>query len=463
VNYYNDNDPKACAWLRELIAAGHLPPGHVDERSILEINPDDLAGYDQCHFFAGIGGWALALRWAGLEGRAGIWTGSCPCQPLSCAGQRKGHTDERHLWPAFHALIAKRRPATVFGEQVASKDGREWFAGVRLDLEGLGYACGGADLCAAGVGAPHRRQRLFWVADVQRERLEGLGRDGDGRNEPGREHAEAVGHAAESGATGRVAHAEHDGGRSDEPGRKAQGRGVVGRACGGGDAEGDGRQVRTQLHGELRGQGLGEGCESVRLGDSASRGCGERRDAAQPGRGGHADRAGWAGVAAGGMGDAESDDKRGMRQGEPRRGLPTGGPDTPCDWSSFDILPCRDGKARRVEAGTFPLADGIPGRMGLLRGYGNAIVPEVAAEFVSAWLGTMTRPASGLPNGRENAQPSPAARRGDATARNADSRNPEPVCADCGSDLDGRGHCKRDCPNNVLTVSGGRETTNANH
>jgi len=178
MNYYNDNDPKACAWLRELIAAGEIAPGHVDERSILEIKPDDLAGFDQCHFFAGIGGWALALRWAGLEGVAGIWSGSCPCQPLSCAGQRKGHADERHLWPAFHDLIAKRRPATVFGEQVASKDGREWFAGVRLDLEGLGYACGGADLCAAGVGAPHRRQRLFWVADANMPGCDGRARGG---------------------------------------------------------------------------------------------------------------------------------------------------------------------------------------------------------------------------------------------------------------------------------------------
>jgi len=182
VNFYNDNDRAMCQWLRELIAQGHLPPGVVDERSILELKPEDLAGFDQCHFFAGIGGWPLALRWAGLEGVAGIWTGSCPCQPLSCAGKRQGHADERHLWPAFYRLISECRPATVFGEQVASADGREWFAGVRLDLEGLGYAVGGADLCAAGVGAPHRRQRLFWVAmdDSRSKDVQGLvikGRD----------------------------------------------------------------------------------------------------------------------------------------------------------------------------------------------------------------------------------------------------------------------------------------------
>ena len=104
--------------------------------------------------FAGIAGWDLALRLAGWGDRP-VWTGSCPCQPLSGAGQRNGHADERHLWPAFHRLIAERRPPTVFGEQVAGKDGREWFAAVRADLERLGYACGAADMPAAGVGAPH--------------------------------------------------------------------------------------------------------------------------------------------------------------------------------------------------------------------------------------------------------------------------------------------------------------------
>ena len=86
-------------------------------------------------------------------------------QPLSVAGQRKGHADERHLWPAFYSLIAECSPPIVFGEQVASRDGREWLAGVRADLEGVGYACGAADLCAAGLGRPQIRQRLYWVAD----------------------------------------------------------------------------------------------------------------------------------------------------------------------------------------------------------------------------------------------------------------------------------------------------------
>lgn len=63
--FYNEIDPYAAAWLRNLIAAGHIAPGVVDTRSISEITPEELLGYTQCHFFAGIGVWSLALREAG--------------------------------------------------------------------------------------------------------------------------------------------------------------------------------------------------------------------------------------------------------------------------------------------------------------------------------------------------------------------------------------------------------------
>ena len=168
--YYNEIDAYAAQWLRNLISKNLIAPGDVDERSIVDVHHDDLKGYTQCHFFAGIGGWSYALRLAGWDDDKAVWTGSCPCQPFSVAGKQEAHADERHLWPAFHDLIEKCAPSVVFGEQVASPDGREWFAGVRADLEDLGYASGAADLCAAGVGAPHPRQRLYWVAYADQAR-----------------------------------------------------------------------------------------------------------------------------------------------------------------------------------------------------------------------------------------------------------------------------------------------------
>ncbi len=171
--YYNEHDAFAAAWLRELIAEGLIAAGDVDERDIQHVSAADLLGYTQCHFFAGIGGWSYALRLAGWPDERPVWSGSCPCQPLSIAGRRQGHADERHLWPAFHRLIAERRPAVVFGEQVASPDGREWLSGLRADLEGDGYAVGAANLTAAGCGAPQRRARLWWVADADHARRQG--------------------------------------------------------------------------------------------------------------------------------------------------------------------------------------------------------------------------------------------------------------------------------------------------
>ncbi|MDJ0513124.1 MAG: DNA cytosine methyltransferase [Methyloceanibacter sp.] len=173
--YYNEIDPYAAQWLRNLMAAEPIPAGDVDERSIEEVSANDLEGYEQCHFFAGIAGWSRALELANWQGP--VWTGSCPCQPFSSAGQAKGLGDERHLWPAFRSLIAQRKPPIVFGEQVASKDGRWWLSGVRADLEDLGYAVGAADLCAAGVGAKQVRQRLYWVAQSRGADVAGFERE----------------------------------------------------------------------------------------------------------------------------------------------------------------------------------------------------------------------------------------------------------------------------------------------
>ena len=245
--YYNENNRFAAQWLRNLIAAGEIAPGDVDDRSITEVRPDDLRGYTECHFFAGIGGWSAALRLAGWPDDRPVWTGSCPCQPFSASGAKRGGEDERHLWPAFFDLIRECGPAKVFGEQVAGPDGLAWLDHVFADLEGAGYAAAAANLPACGVGADHRRERVYWVADAN-----------------GREPWETW---------------------------------------------------EVQRSGEHRQQ---------------PQDCGL----------------------------------------------------TP--WRGAAVVQCADGRARRLEPDALPLVDGIPNRLGRLRAYGNAIVPQVAAVFVMA-------------------------------------------------------------------------------
>lgn len=167
MNYYNEIDGHAAQWLRNLIAAGLIADGDVDERSIEDVRPDDLRGYTQCHFFAGIGGWAYALDLAGWPRDRPVWTGSCPCQPFSAAGKGNGFADERDLWPAWQHLIAVCRPPVIFGEQVEAAIRHAWLDRAFSDLEGSGYACGAAVLQASSTDATHKRDRLWFVADAE--------------------------------------------------------------------------------------------------------------------------------------------------------------------------------------------------------------------------------------------------------------------------------------------------------
>ncbi len=170
--YYNEIDLYAATWLSNLIAGGEIAPGVVDTRSIMDVKPNDLKGFTQCHFFAGIGIWSRALRDAGWSDDKPVWTGSCPCQPFSTTGKRSGVADDRHLWPDWNWLISQCKPSVIFGEQVASKDGLNWSDIVQTNLENQNYAVGIVDTCSAGFGAPHIRQRLWFVAYTGDERLE---------------------------------------------------------------------------------------------------------------------------------------------------------------------------------------------------------------------------------------------------------------------------------------------------
>jgi DNA (cytosine-5)-methyltransferase 1 len=336
--YYNEIEPFAAQWLRNLIAAGHIAPGDVDTRSIADVGPDDLRGYTQCHFFAGIGGWSAAVRMAGWRDDREIWSGSCPCQPFSAAGKQRGEADERHLWPEFARLIRECRPSVVAGEQVASALGRTWLVAVRADLEAMGYAVGAADLCAAGVGAPHIRQRLWWVADANG------GHAGAEREQRGREQRQQP----QDGGAGVLADALHAG-RAE--GWAGAGRGQA-AGCGGSHRMAD--SIGPRL----------EGRDARPLGD-------ERATAERGGAAGFVGNADSAGPQP--RGGATQADRQ-------RRAAVADG------WHDLAWLPCRDGKARPTQSGLQPLAHGISDRVGRLRAYGNAIVPALAAEVIAAFM-----------------------------------------------------------------------------
>jgi len=210
--YYNEIDPYAAEWLRNLIKAGHIADGVVDDRSISDVRPEELFEFTQCHFFAGIGIWSRALRGAGWADDRPVWTGSCPCQPFSGAGKRAGTSDERHLWPHWNHLIQECRPATIFGEQVASKDGLGWLDLVQTDMEAKDYAFGAFDLSASGFGAPHIRQRLWFVADT-----DNAGSQGRIPRGPDQEREDQHGHLGRDGSTdGGLGNTDlHDGGHGD--------------------------------------------------------------------------------------------------------------------------------------------------------------------------------------------------------------------------------------------------------
>ena len=397
--YYNDNDKYCAQWLRNLCKAGEIPPGDVDERDIREVQAQDLEGYGQVHLFAGIGGWSRALKLAGWAADRPAWTASCPCPPFSVAGKKTtcpacasaclvwcprrtgyaicadcGHAwlaDARHLWPEVWRLAAERRPELIFGEQVESIDAVNWLAGVRASMEILGYAVGAHDLPAAGAGAPQIRQRLWWVAQPTRPTREWDTRGVLGKETESGCQRQQHGDLPERPEHGSAGVVRPDGGLARADGGNASTEGI--------QRGGEHRQ-QPQDDGVAGGLGIADGAGS-QSGQQAPEALGHRRPAVTTSRPGGLDDA--TGPRRPGQEQPRSVDaaRHEARVPESERRGGTG------FWSDFDLIPCADGKARRVESGTFPLATGIPNRVGRLRAYGNSICPPLAAEFVRAVTG----------------------------------------------------------------------------
>lgn len=163
MHYYNEFNPKAAAALRQAILDGLIPNGEVDTRSITDVRPEQLEGYSQCHFFAGIGMWPFALRLAGWPEDRPVWTGSCPCQPFSRAGKKRAQADARHLFPTWENLIEKCRPTTIYGEQVEAAITNGWLDEVACGLESKGYAFGSAVLSSLAVQGFNKGERVFFL------------------------------------------------------------------------------------------------------------------------------------------------------------------------------------------------------------------------------------------------------------------------------------------------------------
>lgn len=501
--YYSEKDPFSAAWLRVLIEKNIIAPGEVDERDIKLVTAEDLRGFVQCHFFAGIGVWSYALRQAGWPDDFPVWTGSCPCQPFSISGRKQGFDDERHLWPNWFDLIKQCRPAIIFGEQVGNaigkglqkvqgsegyigfreqweermaldlqnmyagespeeqesgseiwdrlstqascpgldssrenesreekasvrsgsahlgnpgkdrsgdvrsdwseirsgsrqdlgqpvtgsnnsterihlfeyssgmpcgeqRDGRlgraencghvhgnigeaqecfqrliegacgkieaddreTWLGLVRSDLGRINYTFGACSTPAAGFGAPHRRQRLYWVGESNSAGWESR-----------RKTFQAMGHgrsAITAGGIDGLADAEHSERRPEhKKHRDAHGRNGFGRRSPTGIVGADGLHSQARLEGHV-----GDGNNGNEPG---------RLDQIPPGS-----------IAAASFVNGF--------------------------WRNAEWVPCSDGKARPIEPGVKPLAYGASGRVGRLRGYGNALVAAQAQAFIEAYI-----------------------------------------------------------------------------
>lgn len=351
--YYNEFDPKAAAWLRQLIKNGNITPGEVDERSITEINPDDLIGFDRVHFFAGIGTWDYCLNESGWGDRP-IWTASLPCQPFSAAGKGLGKSDERHLLPHFLELVRQCKPDTIFGEQVEGAIRHGWLDDLQATMEAEGYAVGHCVLGAHSVGSFHQRQRLYWVAVSSSKGFQGLRETSASRIIP------AIG----LGDTeSNQEHAVPERGLYTKSGDECDSC-IMDDTCRLGNTEHNGHATDT-----LPASHVQPGTE-------------RRQDGAD--------------IPVEFTGTSGRDDATSLFGCEIGRG----------EWHNTDWLYCRDNKYRPIKSGIKPLVNGIArgmvhsgdpseqinanetqeARVMRLKGYGNAIQAQTAMAFISAYM-----------------------------------------------------------------------------
>ena len=257
---------------------------------------------------------------------ADLLTGGFPCQPFSQAGRRLGTADDRHLWPEMLRVIREFHPRWIIGENVGGFV--TWSDGlvleqVHTDLEGEGYEVQAFIIPAVSLNAPHRRDRVWIVAHSASERSRGKERNFR-EEECGQERDEILG---TKGADRRDAS----------------------------DTESGRRSIRVGEHERAPSGEIDTSCDTDKIGNAPdTNGTRQQRN---------------------GQGRLDSQRQRGLRSGE--RGIEGG------DWSL---------NWTEVAARLCTLDDGLPNglarprgwRNAALKGAGNAIVPQVAAEIMRA-------------------------------------------------------------------------------
>jgi len=388
--YYNEFDPKAAAWLRQLIINGDIADGVVDERSITEVQADDLKGFTQHHFFAGIGVWSYALRNAGWGDDRPVATASLPCQPFSAAGNQKGKEDERHLLPHFLELVGQCNFHTIFGEQVEAAIRHGWLDDLYAEMENQDYTVGSAIIGAHSIGKPHIRKRIYWVA--QSNKFDRWAEQEPGQQE-GSEWREPISHSRING----IGMGNTDNARLQEHRESGE------------------LHIRESYRENKKRLNLDTGI-SDRVADTNGEQC---EQGLQSLSGGQAERH-WSNSEHSRMDNPISDQYRCSERGvdeETNRAeisdrtevTESGGLGGASEYvhereESIEWLYCRDEKYRPIKSGIKPLVDGIArgvvhssdsvieanasaeARTIRLKGYGNAIVAPVAEEFIRATI-----------------------------------------------------------------------------
>ena len=345
-----------------------------------------------------------------------IITGGFPCQPFSVAGKQKGTGDDRHLWPEMFRIIKAFRPRIVIGENVKGiiniQDGLV-FETVCTDLENEGYEVQAFNIPAAGVQAPHRRERIWIIAtnvanpisDDERREITRSYEEARRIQEEHRENDSSSGFFSGTSAIRNSDNGHEVMANPESKGTRSNNEGIWQRVSGTSGGKGtvgtkevmantntglrDGTEEEIQSRGKtLNPSSAGRGVEdvanpeSVRFRGGNSEECGtEKRKFQQSEQEGGSIRSETEGRSSQNRTNvANTESSVGNELQVDTRDGKLETQEIPRDGSSLR----REGSWWDVEPDVGRVAHGIPGRVHRLKGLGNSIVPQIAEEIGKA-------------------------------------------------------------------------------